>query len=116
MKIVPLAAISPIAGVLANGLLYAFGDGTDIYPDKTTIMRAPYRQTVTGLVLGENGPRIQKQYLRRVRAMLHNANQQVSSGKIIKNIDEIKGKLAFIKMVMPNTFKKLTRKYDWLYQ
>ena len=48
--------------------------------------------------------------------MLHNANQQVSSGKIIKNIDEIKGKLAFIKMVMPNTFKKLTRKYDWLYQ
>ena len=78
-------------------------------PDKTIIMRAPYRQTVTGLVLGENGPRIQKQYLRRVRAMLHNANQQTSSGKIIKNIVEM-GKLAFIKMIMPNTFKKLTRK------
>ena len=91
-------------------------EGFSVNPDKTIIMRAPYRQTVTGLVLGENGPRIQKQYLRRVRAMLHNANQQVSSGKIIKNIDEIKGKLAFIKMVMPNTFKKLTRKYDWLYQ
>jgi len=91
-------------------------EGFEVNSNKTTIMRAPQRQTVTGLVLSENGPRIQKQYLRTVRAMLHNAHRQILSGKVVINIDEIKGKLAFIKMVMPETFNKLIQKHDWLYQ
>ena len=32
------------------------------------------------------------------------------------NIDEIKGKLAFIKMVMPDYFIKLTKNHQWLYR
>ena len=71
---------------------------------------------VNGLVMSKNGPRIQKKYLRNVRAMLHNAKKESSKSQTILNIDEIKGKLAFIKMVMPDYFIKLTRNHQWLYQ
>jgi hypothetical protein len=71
---------------------------------------------VTGLVMSKNGPRIQKKYLRNVRAMLHNAEKEISHGQAILNIDEIKGKLAFIKMIMPSYFIKLTQNHEWLYR
>ena len=48
--------------------------------------------------------------------MLHNAKKEISHGQAILNIDEIKGKLAFIKMVMPSYFKKLIQNHEWLYQ
>ena len=40
--------------------------------------------------------------------------KESSKGRIL-NIDEIKGKLAFIKMVA-DYFIKLTRNHQWLYQ
>ena len=91
-------------------------EGFIVNPKKTTIMRAPHRQMVTGLVMSKNGPRIQKKYLRNVRAMLHNARKEISQGEVILNIDEIKGKLAFIKMVMPSYFTKLIQNHEWLYR
>lgn len=91
-------------------------EGFIVNPTKTIIMRSPHRQMVNGLVMSKNGPRIQKKYLRNVRAMLHNAKKESSKSQTILNIDEIKGKLAFIKMVMPDYFIKLTRNHQWLYQ
>jgi RNA-directed DNA polymerase len=91
-------------------------EGFAINQTKTTIMRSPHRQMVTGLVMSKNGPRIQKKYLRNVRAMLHNAEKEISHGQAILNIDEIKGKLAFIKMIMPSYFIKLTQNHEWLYR
>lgn len=91
-------------------------EGFIVNQTKTIIMRSPHRQMVTGLVMSKNGPRIQKKYLRNVRAMLHNTKKEISHGQAILNIDEIKGKLAFIKMVMPGYFKKLIQNHEWLYQ
>lgn len=91
-------------------------EGFIVNPTKTTIMRSPNRQMVNGLVMSKNGPRIQKKYLRNVRAMLHNAKQEFSQNQTILNIDEIKGKLAFVKMVMPDYFIKLTKNHQWLYR
>ena len=91
-------------------------EGFTVNQTKTTIMRSPHRQMVTGLVMSKNGPRIQKKYLRNVRAMLHNAEKEISHGQAILNIDEIKGKLAFIKMIMPSYFIKLTQNHEWLYR
>ena len=91
-------------------------EGFIVNQAKTTIMRSPNRQMVTGLVMSNNGPRIQKKYLRNVRAMLHNAKKEFSQDHAVLNIDEIKGKLAFIRMIMPDYFIKLTKNHQWLYR
>ena len=77
-------------------------------------MRTPHRQMITGLVLSESGPRVPKKYLKQVRAMIHNANRLIDNGESPDNIDEIKGRLSFIKMVMPEYAIKTCKKYPWL--
>jgi hypothetical protein len=89
-------------------------EGFKINKKKTVIMRTPHRQMITGLVLNENGVRVPKKYLKKVRAMVHNADQLMSKGGSPDNIDEIKGRLSFIKMVMPEYAKKTHKKYPWL--
>ena len=89
-------------------------EGFKVNHKKTVIMRAPHRQMITGLVLNENGPRVPKKYLKLVRAMLHNADKIISNGDNPQNLDEIKGKISFIKMVMPDFAKKTFKKYPWL--
>ena len=89
-------------------------EGFKINKKKTVIMRTPHRQMITGLVLNENGVRVPKKYLKKVRAMMHNADQLMSKGGSPDNIDEIKGRLSFIKMVMPEYAKKTHEKYPWL--
>tara|TARA_B100001245_G_scaffold217517_1_gene186034 strand:- start:380 stop:631 length:252 start_codon:yes stop_codon:yes gene_type:complete len=69
---------------------------------------------ITGLVLHDDGPRIPKSYLRKVRAMIHNAEKLIGNGNKPKNLDEIKGKLSFIKMVMPEYAEKTMKKHAWL--
>jgi hypothetical protein len=46
--------------------------------------------------------------------MIHNADQLISKGNKPDNIDVIKGRLSFIKMVMPDYAKKTYKKYPWL--
>ena len=89
-------------------------EGFKINKKKTVIMRTPHRQMITGLVLHEDGPRVPKKYLKQVRAMIHNADRLICNGKSPDNIDEIKGRLSFIKMVMPEYAKKTSEKYPWL--
>ena len=89
-------------------------EGFKINKKKTVIMRTPHRQMITGLVLNENGVRVPKKYLKKVRAMVHNADQLMSKGGSPDNIDEIKGRLSFIKMVMPEYARKTHKKYPWL--
>ncbi len=89
-------------------------EGFKVNHKKTVIMRAPHRQMITGLVLNKNGPRVPKKYLKQVRAMLHNADKIIRNGKDPQNLDEIKGKMSFIKMIMPDFAKKTFKKYLWL--
>ena len=89
-------------------------EGFKVNKKKTVIMRTPHRQMITGLVLHESGVRVPKKYLKKVRAMVHNADQLISKGFNPDNIDEIKGRLSFIKMVMPEYAEKTQAKYPWL--
>ena len=89
-------------------------EGFKVNKKKTVIMRTPHRQMITGLILHESGVRVPKKYLKKVRAMVHNADQLISKGFNPDNIDEIKGRLSFIKMVMPEYAEKTQAKYPWL--
>ena len=89
-------------------------EGFSINEKKTAIMRRPHRQIITGLILNDQEPRIPRVYLKKVRAMVHRADQLYKSGVVPENLYEIKGKLSFIKMIMPEHVEKIVKKYSWL--
>ena len=89
-------------------------EGFSINEKKTAIMRSPHRQMITGLILNDQEPRIPRPYLKKVRAMVHQADQLYKRGAIPENLYEIKGKLSFIKMIMPQHVEKIVNKYSWL--
>ena len=90
-------------------------EGFSINTKKTIIMRRPYRQMITGLILNDKDVRIPRSYLKKVRAMIHSADKLTKEGKVPENIEEIKGKLSFIRMIMPEQEKKLRKNNSWLY-
>jgi len=89
-------------------------EGFSINEKKTAIMRSPHRQMITGLILNDQEPRIPRPYLKKVRAMLHQADLLYKRGAVPENLYEIRGKLSFIKMIMPEHVEKLVNKYNWL--
>ena len=89
-------------------------EGFLVNEKKTAVMRDPNRQMITGLLLNNKKPRIPRAYLKKVRAMLHKADKLFQEGATPENIHEIKGKLSFINMVMPEHAKKISSKYSWL--
>ena len=104
----------PVGKVL-RGLKYIIKDeGFLVNDKKTAIMRNPNRQVITGLLVNDAKPRIPRTYLKKVRAMMHQADLVFQKGKTPENIHEIKGRLSFINMVMPEHVKKISNKYKWL--
>ena len=89
-------------------------EGFSINEKKTAIMRRPHRQIITGLILNDQEPRVPRVYLKKVRAMVHRADQLYELGAVPENLNEIKGKLSFIKMIMPEHVEKIVNKYSWL--
>ena len=89
-------------------------EGFSINEKKTAIMRRPHRQIITGLILNDQEPRIPRVYLKKVRAMVHRADQLYKLGVVPENLNEIKGKLSFIKMIMPEHVEKIVNKHSWL--
>jgi retron-type reverse transcriptase len=85
--------------------------------EKTSVMRAPGRQIVTGLLVGEQ-IRLSRRDLRRLRAFLHRCeNEGIESVTRAIGKDAIsvaRGYLAYVAMIMPEHAVSIKSRYTWL--
>lgn len=92
-------------------------EGFRINADKTAVMRAPGRQVVTGLLVGEE-IRLSRRDLRLLRAFLHRCDTEgieVVSRALGKDALAVaRGHLAYVTMIMPQKAAILKRQYGWL--
>lgn len=92
-------------------------EGFLINADKTAVMRAPGRQVVTGLLVGDQ-IRLSRRDLRRLRAFLHRCERdgmEAVSREIGKDAMSVaRGYLAYVTMVMPEHAAGLKQRYAWL--
>ena len=92
-------------------------EGFQVNAKKTAVMRAPGRQVVTGLLVGQT-IRLSRKDLRKLRAFLHRCDTEglsVVSGAIGKDaLSVARGHLAYLKMVMPDHAANLKERYQWL--
>lgn len=106
----PHRLIRGISSVIAD-------EGFVVNGEKTRIMRAPNRQTVTGLLVNRDVGLTRKD-LRRIRAFLHRCSYQgldVVSAEIEKDAESVaRGYLAYARMISESTFEKLVSKHAWL--
>jgi retron-type reverse transcriptase len=90
-----------------------------IKSEKTRIMRAPRRQSVTGLLVGDQ-VRIPKATIKNMRALFYNIEskgQEVVSEEIKKNaLNVAHGYWAYLYMVNPKQADKYLKKHKWLAQ
>lgn len=84
---------------------------------KTRVMRAPHRQTVTGLLVGTQ-VRIPKTTIRKMRALFHRIEVQ---GKDVVSVElgkdallVARGYLSYLHMVQPKLAHKYRNKHSWL--
>lgn len=89
----------------------------EIKSEKTRIMRSPRRQSVTGLIVGED-VRIPKATIKRMRALFHNIETKGKEavteelGKDALNVAH--GYWAYLYMVSPAQANKYLKKHKWL--
>lgn len=89
----------------------------EIKVEKTRIMRSPRRQSVTGLIVGED-VRIPKATIKRMRALFHNIETKGKEavteelGKDALNVAH--GYWAYLYMVSPAQANKYLKKHKWL--
>jgi hypothetical protein len=92
-------------------------EGFRINAEKTAIMRAPGRQVVTGLLVGEE-IRLSRRDLRRLRAFLYRCDKEgveaVSQAIGKDALAVARGHLAYVTMVMPEHATRLKHRYAWL--
>jgi RNA-directed DNA polymerase len=92
-------------------------EGFKVNSKKTAVMRAPGRQVVTGLLVGDT-IRLSRQDLRKLRAFFHRCDKEglsAVSGAIGKDaLSVARGHLAYLKMVMPYHAASLKKRYHWL--
>lgn len=105
-------------GRLLRGIERIVGDeGFRLNGEKTAVMRAPGRQVVTGLLVGD-AIRLSRRDLRRLRAFLHRCDEQgieAVSATIGKDALAVaRGHLAYVAMVMPEHAAGLRQRYVWL--
>lgn len=97
----------------------------EVNDDKTAILRAGHRQTVTGLVVNaqnseneKGAPRVSRRDMRGFRAFLHNYETQgreAVSEKIGQDaLSYARGYLSFIHMVSPQRAAAIEEKHGWL--
>jgi len=92
--------------------------GFVINEEKTAILRAHQRQTVTGLVVNDGAPRISRRDLRKFRAFLHQCSVH-GTAEMTKKIGQdalayAAGYLSFIHMVSPDVAAKIAAANPWL--
>ncbi|MEI6694288.1 MAG: reverse transcriptase domain-containing protein [Actinomycetes bacterium] len=93
-------------------------EGFKVNDKKTAVMRRPHRQTVTGLVVSEDSVRIQRKDLKRVRSLLYRCERDgvevVSEQLGSSALHVVRGHLAYIQMIMPETAARLRAKHPWV--
>jgi retron-type reverse transcriptase len=106
-----------IGQVLAAVTRIAADETFTIKQSKTRIMRAPRRQSVTGLIVG-NQIRIPKESIKRMRALFNNIEklgQDAVSEQLGKNaLNVAQGYWAYLFMVSPELATKYASKHAWL--
>jgi hypothetical protein len=91
--------------------------GFDVNPSKTRVMRAPNRQTVTGLLVNET-LKLTKKDSKRIRAFMHQcrtkglATMSSELGKDAFNV--ARGYYSYVHMVNPTIAEKLLQENPWL--
>lgn len=89
----------------------------EIKSEKTRIMRSPRRQSVTGLIVGDD-VRIPKATIKKMRALFHNIEtkgKNAVSEEIGKDaINVARGYWAYLYMVSPTQANKYLIKHKWL--
>ena len=92
-------------------------EGFRINAEKTAVMRAPGRQVVTGLLVGDE-IRLSRRDLRRLRAFLHRCDKdglETVSREIGKDaLSVAHGYLAYVTMIMPDHAAGLKQRHGWL--
>lgn len=95
---------------------------------KTRIMKTHQRQLVTGLVINDGPPRVQRRRVREFRAFLHywevngvdaaweRLNRGSLSGQERQPADYAAGFLAYLYSVSPQHAVNLVRRYPWIVQ
>ena len=105
------------AALVSSVTRIANDEGFRINTKKTRIMRKPNRQTVTGLLVGDD-VRLTRQDLRRIRAFLHRCETQgieTVSKDIGKDAQAVaKGYYAYVHMVTPETARAMRAKHAWI--
>lgn len=105
------------AGVISAVSRVCREEGFHVHQRKTRIMRAPNRQLVTGLIVN-NGVRLTRTDLRRVRAFLHRCETQgldAVSAELGKDARAVAhGYFAYIFMITPGVAMRLLEKHPWI--
>ena len=81
--------------------------GFRLNDQKTTVMRAPGGRRVTGLIVDGTAPRVPREQMRRVRAMIHRFRTDPQNAEARKLL----GCLSYMRMVNPAQVEKALR--DW---
>ena len=107
----------PIGQLIATVGRIAKDENFEIKAEKTRIMRSPRRQSVTGLIVGDE-VRIPKATIKKMRALFHNIEtrgKDVVSEELGKDaINVARGYWAFLYMVSPTQANKYLIKHKWL--
>jgi len=108
---------APLGQIISAISKISADEGFKIKNTKTRIMRSPKRQTVTGLVVGDE-VRIPKASIKKMRALFHNIEtkgKDVVSEELGKDaLNVARGYWAYLFMVTPTTANKYLKQYKWL--
>jgi hypothetical protein len=107
----------PIGQLISAVNRIASDEKFEIKSQKTRIMRSPRRQSVTGLVVGDE-VRIPKATIKKMRALFHNIDSKgkdVVSEELGKDaLNVAHGYWAYLYMVSPAQANKYLKKHKWL--
>jgi RNA-directed DNA polymerase len=105
------------AGVISAVSRVCREEGFQVNHRKTRIMRVPNRQLVTGLLVND-GVRLTRSDLRRIRAFLHRCETQgvdAVSAELGKDARAVAhGYFAYIFMITPGVAMRLLEKHPWI--
>ena len=107
----------PVGQLISAVNRIANDENFEIKSQKTRIMRSPRRQSVTGLVVGDE-VRIPKATIKKMRSLFHNIDtkgKDVVSEELGKDaINVAHGYWAYLYMVSPAQANKYLKKHKWL--
>jgi RNA-directed DNA polymerase len=93
-------------------------EGFEVNTEKTLVMRAHQRQSVTGVIVNNEQPKISQRDVKKFRALLHHIDKdgvEAVTKKLGKNAAAYaRGYLAYLMMINPKQAEKFKAKYKWL--